>query len=540
MSSNSPISEELDLLAELEHRSLQDPVLSQEWQAAAQDFPVAVDHEGVRARFLEWFLLERPSQKLGVAPILAWTPDSIPEESGWHRLLDSFMGIFHVAERVRNETQELLQLDDLWSGRSILVNPDDLETQPKADQDLLVIGRFICTASEIHVPLPGVRFISAAGLAKAVGADLALARHDNSRASLSQLECEKIFPEAPSGGHLGEEIRAQFDRLVHQLNDALQGSVWNLKKLQQHLNSVGLSETLNLLAFETELDLEVLRRLVPEYVQRVLASQQQGDPEPTNAAADEHSPSPEPAEVAAALQDFDQIRSSGQSLDASFAKLESALGLQPGASSVEELVATPEPQERVGPKDELGLEAWFKAYLWEANLDQLPTPLSSFLAHLQKRNMAQIDAIDIRQDQILGFLLESESIAELEQRFAGLKGFLSWAQTEQNADLDNLLEAWPNTLRSRMIAILQFNLAAQNSGSAWQQSSRLLRLQPLEVATENKQESAPVEGIDSDLQTFLQPDDLILGTWHRGRFQAGAVLPKEALPPSIKQTAEPE
>jgi hypothetical protein len=535
MPSKSPISEELDLLRELEQRSLLDPLLSQEWMAAARDFPVPVENDQALARFREWFLLERPSQSLGVAPISAWTPDSIDEESGWHRLLDSFMGIFHVANQLRTDAREVLQLTDLWSGRSILVTAESLGELPQEDRDLLAIGRFVCTADELHVPLPGLRFISAPGLADAVETDLALARHQNLRAHLSQLECEKLLPAEPNPGPATE---SELQALEAKLEHALAASSWDLAQVQDGLNDGGLDQVLNRLAFETKLDLEPLRRLLPEYVRVLLECQSTTAPTmQTNGSQSQGTGTV--LEASEALEQFDQVRQSGQSLEDSFAQLESALGLQPGISSEPEMVEMTEP-EKVGPHTELGLQGWLKSYLWEADLDELPTGLQALVKSFQRRQLGQIDAQEIRIDQVVAFLMESESGQELDRRFKDSRGFLHWSQHEQGADLSGLLEEWQTSIRPRLHAILEFNLSNQAQGFQWDQNVRLLSKMPLKVATDSKQESAPVDGIDDRLQSLLLPGDLILGSWRRGRYQAGAVLPLEALPPQTKAAADPE
>ena len=103
----------------------------------------------------------------------------------------------------------------------------------------------------------------APGLLPALERDLAAARVKQSRARLSQLELEKLCNWVPASAEPNEEGLEELETSLHALLAA--DPNWNLDRLTQSVAEKGLGETLNLLAFETELDLEPLRRLLPEY-----------------------------------------------------------------------------------------------------------------------------------------------------------------------------------------------------------------------------------------------------------------------------------
>ncbi|MAW61646.1 MAG: hypothetical protein CMJ94_12555, partial [Planctomycetes bacterium] len=181
MQRSATIADILSLLDELEGKVHQDSRLEAEWEAALSEQPTAAVRSDEAARFREWFLLERDSEHLGAPPVQAFAPQEIEDDSSWARLLDNFLGIFRLEGTRRVEGREVLDVADLWSGRTAHLPLDILSGASIDSEDLLLVGRLVLADDEIHLPLPGLRLAHAPGLARAVEADLALARHHQPR-----------------------------------------------------------------------------------------------------------------------------------------------------------------------------------------------------------------------------------------------------------------------------------------------------------------------------------------------------------------------
>ena len=149
----------LALLQEMQERVLAHPGLHEEWGAAWKDFHGGRPDPAAANRFAEWFLLERDSQALGSPPVVAWAPGGVKEDANWTRLLDSLLGIFRA---VPGPEGEPLQLEDLWSGRTIAVI--GLERREVSDSSILAVGRFVQADEFHHRPLPGLLLLSVEGL----------------------------------------------------------------------------------------------------------------------------------------------------------------------------------------------------------------------------------------------------------------------------------------------------------------------------------------------------------------------------------------
>ena len=261
---SSLIADILELMTELEARVHTDPKLEAEWIGELERDPAALGQAQAQSRFREWFLLERDSETLGTSPLLAWSPSEIVADSAWARLLDNFLGIFKIAGTRRSEGREFLDVLDLWSGRLAHLPANVLAGGDGKDGDVLFVGRLVLADDEVHLPLPGMRLAHAPGLVEAVESDLALARHHQPRARLSQRECDALFAAIPSGDGAELESTESLSELLAELDAVLQDAPgWDWDRIQDSLNQHGLTGTLDRLAFETVADLESLRRILP-------------------------------------------------------------------------------------------------------------------------------------------------------------------------------------------------------------------------------------------------------------------------------------
>jgi hypothetical protein len=538
MLSSSLIADILELMTELEVRVHADPKLEAEWIGELERDPAALGQTQALSRFREWFLLERDSEALGTSPLLAWSPAELVADSAWVRLLDNFLGIFKIAGTRRSEGREFLDVLDLWSGRIAHLPVDVLAGGPGEDGDMLFVGRLVLADDEVHLPLPGMRLAHAPGLVKAVESDLALARHHQPRARLSQRECDALFTAIPSGESAELESTESIAELLAQLDEVLQDAPgWDWERIQASLDQHGPTGTLDRLAFETVADLESLRRILP-----ALASQTPAETKQASKEADDLE-SAKASEAAQALDVYDLARDQGLSVEQAFRKLEEALGLEPGTS--EELLPD---QLRdnlpVGPEQVAGLDAWIETYLWEQRAEPsgAPSPeieatLRAFAKQAQAAAGKTIDAQELSPVQVLPYLMAATSTEEFLARRSGLLGFLVWATQEQGAALGSALNDWACEEDQRLPAMVEANRVMRDAGADWRNRQLLHEVSPPSVQAEGG-DSAPVTGLPNEVEACLRVGDLVLGVWRMGRFQAAALVPKEAIPTQVEQGGE--
>ena len=531
MSSISAIQEILQLLEDLENRAIADPRLKQEWEQARNQFPHAQWQAEDHWRFREWFLLERQSEALGSQPILAWSPDALGEKDLWSRLMDSLMGVFVNNGSTRFDDGTMaLELSELWTGRVVPLLPGQETDFEKAPEDSIFLGRLVQLDHGFYAPLPGFRMACAPGLLPALERDLAAARATQSRARLSQLELEKLCNWVPASASAEPSAMPDLQGDLVQLLAA--DPNWDLEKLQQSLAENGLGETLNLLAFETELDLEPLRRILPEY-DHALRNQAESDPTPTlqlpRGRSGEEQALPSADAIHDALSQFDLDRSKGQSLEQSFQELEKALGLPEGISAEPELGAETE-DDPVGFIPKAGIRTWLDAYAWESlNVQQAPAQLTALADFLEGQKMGSLDAEDLTAAAVLPFLLAAGQPQAIQRRHQEIRGFLDWAEHEQSADLGPLATETAHQYMERICAVLELNAELAQNGT-WKHRARVAGINPIQVPTDEANVLADVDGLPSQAAKQLEVGDLLLGNWKSGRFVAMGVIPKEAAP----------
>lgn len=533
----SLIADILELMTELEARVLADPQLKAEWMGELERDPAALGQAQALSRFREWFLLERDSEVLGTSPLLAFSPTEVVADSAWARLLDNFLGIFKIAGTRRSEGREFLDVLDLWSGRMAHLPADVLAGGDGEEADLLFVGRLVLADDEVHLPLAGMRLAHAPGLVNAVESDLALARHHQPRARLSQRECDALFAAIP---HAQDDELASHESLAEllaELEVVLEDAPgWDVARIQDSLNTDGLKGTLDRLAFETVADLESLRRLLPALVKQAAV-----DTESPSSQPDE-STSIEASEAEQALDVYDLARAQGLSVEAAFRKLEEALGLEHGTSE-EVLPDQLRDNLPVGPEQAAGLDAWIETYLWEQHAAPggAPRPatervLRAFADQAQNAAGKPIDAQDLAPTHVLPYLMAADNEADFLARRAGLVGFLTWATHEQDAALATALDDWANDEDQRLPAIVAANRLLREAGADWRSRQVIHELDPPSVLAEGG-ESVPILGLPNEVSPHLRTGDLVLGTWRSGSFHVAALVPRETIPQLPRETS---
>ncbi|MFQ5747854.1 MAG: hypothetical protein ACE5H3_00165 [Planctomycetota bacterium] len=506
------------LLRDLELRARSDPRVSREWEQAEERFPsFRRKDSGWVARFREWFLLERTSEILGLPPAAAWAPDFVEPESAWERLLESFLGIFQVS---RDPDSDSFLLEDLWSRRMIPVRPEGLESL--AVPGALGFGRFHPGEQGDFLPMPGFEIHLIPELGGALRRDLARLRAENPRRRLSQLELEQLL--APFlEGVAGKELQGIEARLGRLLRDA---PGLSLQGLRHRIREEGAAGVLDLMAFQTRLDLEPFRILFPAWERELahVASR-------TADAGEETPPRNPRIPVAEALQKFDQGRRAGRSLDGLFAALEEDLGLEVGASNRPESRSPEEPAAGSAPP----FETWVLTYSWErqAKGSPLSPAEKTALETLDRFLTGQKGRMEIRTlspGMVLAFFLSARNPAELDGFRQNLADFLGWVVREQEAPLEDLLAdlAGPYGEHLRQVVCCNQELAA--TAPPPKGKARVCSSQPLQVLDEEEQ-ACPAGGIPPVFGALPRPEDLLLGSWQGGRFRVSRLIPAEVLRP---------
>jgi hypothetical protein len=316
-------TEILELLNELEQRVLADPALAADYKHRQAAFPAPAGDQHSALRFREWFLLEHSPSTLGAPPILAWSPAASDDGSAWEALLGARFGILRPVEGAIDPVFE-----ELWTGRRA-----ELVTAPNADDcELLMVGWFAPLGEEIELPLPGARALAVPGLEQALVRDLAQARIENPRGRLSHLACEQMLlaiahANAPKGypKDLVESVDLEAELAALLAN----AEGWGVDRALDILAIDGDAGLLEQIAFESEVDLEALRRLLLEYRESLLDETDQPE------APAEHAVDLAPEAIAAALDAFDAA-ATGNSVSDRFSALETSRSSKrwpPGPSS---------------------------------------------------------------------------------------------------------------------------------------------------------------------------------------------------------------
>lgn len=538
--------EALELFQELAKRIYDHPHLSKEWQEASAEFPLSTKRTsvGARHRLLEWFLLERTSQALGVPPVAAWAPQSVEYGSGWGRLLDTLLGIFRRGPQVQEGP---LTLEDMWSGRSILV-----DAWGEADwihSDTLVVGRFLELSPGRYLPFAGVFTVKTPGLIEAVSRDLDRIRKADSRKRISQLECEYLFasldPHSKPDSGSEENPHQRLQTLEAEIRNLLKGSgTWSLERLRTELQSTPVQDILNQLAFETQVDLEAMRRSLPDYLQALLASQSPGSlpttPSSSNvyhSTMEEDGTKHNAIDVEAALNRFDTGRAAGKPLNILFEKLEKELGLEAGASETPEYADQETSQEVMGPDQLPSFALMLETFVWERSASQQPLEerehqvIRSFVNFLDQQHPKGLDVRQLSAELVTAFFLKSDSQTQLAQFRHGLAAFLAWLEHEQEAPLNAFADRLLGDLGQRLEQIVVLNAQLARESRVADAVAQTIAIDPVRVPAENNEQALVVD-IPEEHLSLIRPGDRLLGHWRNGQFALAGLLPSEALPES--------
>lgn len=526
----------LELLRELDAQCVADPQLAAEKETAQETFfgkgTASLDPHA-ELRFREWFLLERSSEKLGTPPAVFFAPDAPEPDTLWFRLLDSFLGIF---KGIGNDENGAPLLEDLWSGRQIRL----AGTPMHLDESGVLVGRVAHGGGEQHVPLPGATFLVAPGLADALARDLSRTRATQPRARLSQLECEDLLvpyrPQPIDGQPASSRWMEDLELLL------LKHDGWDLDRILELVEELGVQDALSSIAFNSEIDLEDLRRIFQEMTSEARLQAEQGESASPgglkkNAPEDDQV---DPKDIDQALAAFDAAAAKGADLNSRFLELEKELGLEPGISDPFDDIAhrEPTPEERVGLAQPPGIPLSLATFLWEQEQADAHPPretlqeLSEFLEFLQELQQGTFEPERVLQHQLLAYLCRTSDLESLDQRIAHLGTFLDWLIHEQDAPLD-----WSEESRLLVRQVVAFNADLEATEAPADAMALIDNLAPLTVAAEDG-ESCKVLGWPDNREVPVQKGDALHGHWSAGRFQVRAWFPQALMPKQAATSAE--
>ena len=304
-----------------------------------------VDRAMATRRHIEWFLLERPSEKLGGVPVEAlqaeWLARAEPAEAdiGFEPFLQSIAGVFEITS---TEPDNGLWLRDLFGHGEYPV--DERDAARRLEMGDLLIGRLFPIGGGLFTLSPAVSCFRNRSLVGAVRADLERMRGARRGVlRIQQSDLERLFFSAAPIGQQAHDVPT-IDLNVERVNAraALRQAGLDSATTEDLLELVAqaardgrgfLTDVLSELAFETDVDLDSARRVLSE----LWALECHGgahDPEhpapSTNGAvSDAHDDDSVPVEkVHDAIEAFDAGRESGADLTELCDQLADDLGVE--------------------------------------------------------------------------------------------------------------------------------------------------------------------------------------------------------------------
>jgi hypothetical protein len=472
------------------------------------------EDERLRAtrRHLEWFVLERPCEVLGGAPVEAlraeWMERADPvQRECYDALLGSRAGLFEVLEITPGEG---FLLNDLGGGGRLAVPYSGAEIE-LAPGDLAVGRVFPLPGGSTHLSY-AAGFYRDPALLAAVRSDMERSRAEvRGMVHVGQLDLEQMFHSAH--GTLRPEDLALQELVTAGLSAAQAQALLTELDPRASREEFGalVSELLDSVAFDTDADLDVVRRTL-------LALHATTSDEPAPAAAARATESPQrsgPTEgapdVATALAEFERRRAQGGDLDQLFDELEHDLGLEavPGEDDPGE---APDFPGVVG--------AMVEEFLWEtgrtdpATAERLAAPLRLFGTYGAPLGVFE----DLSGRELLDFAarwcLEEGALdgaPAARELLAALEAFSAWCAAGHGLDLREGYETSLTDLgRSlpRMAALRSH--AFREPAGAGERDLYVLRRDESGRASVRDRRGEPVElDLGTALEAGLEDGDLV-------------------------------
>jgi hypothetical protein len=524
------------------------PEVASEFLASRTEFfgqvaPLADGDEARRAarRHSEWFLLERPSNALGGAPI-EWAlhtrselGDAELSDEALQALISSRCGVFEVTTVTPGEGA---WVRDLGAGGEYPLHEPaaSLELAPKD----VIVGRLFAVGASLYGVSPAAGVFRNTKLLDALVRDVETLRAGRRGVlRLSQLELENMFwggPASSAPKHGDPVVRAReflvgagvSDEFASSLLEQLRSTPYEAARLVHGVRD-GLAQVLERLAFETNVDLAQARVLLLEAWPALAAPtvpRKRSDPAPARRG-----------DVRSAIDAFDRGRDAGRDLEELFRELERDLELEPEEIDPDAIDGAPAP-------DFPGVvNAMVEEFLWEverehgANEARQLAPISKFAqfgAHIGVfENMGAHDLLLFAAV----WLPERGGLRDADQASAvlsALKRFCAWSQESQDVALLDAYSGHVEPLEPALPRLIEANALRDEATSDPSRGVlyEFLRRDGTRATLRDRQGDEHQLELDSKLAGKLEPGD-----WLRASVEGDVARVHCCYPPQMAQLA---
>lgn len=496
--------------------------VQEEFERSRKEFFVDVSSSRTplaELRHLEWFLLERPSPELGGIPVQVWQAElgSLPvaRELG-ASLLQSIPGAFEVTSILEGEG---LWLRDLFTlGEHPL---SEIEATQAMEAGDLLVGRLFPAGAGTFLPSPAVAVFRNPVLVAAVRRDLeAMRAARRGVLRIQQLELERLFHGRSSWPLAGEETADVFARARDALQEhglgpeIVEEIVARILDTPMPARGRVITETLDTLAFETQVDLESTRLLLVELAGEAERVDQETE---TNAAA---------ASVVEALEAFDRGRAEGKDLQQLFRELERDLGVE----GEEEHDSEEDPG---GPELQGVIGAVIEEFLWEMERERGPEQARSWgVLRVLGEYASDIGVFEeLGPARLLDFsarwVLDESGLGDskaVESLLESLEAFCRWCEERQELPLWSQFGATLAGLRDSLPRHVQLRRVTTASGRG---AYRVQRVgEDAILVSDEKGNEKPV-AITREQASHLRAGDLVRVFRGEGGTRLGESYPPE-------------
>jgi hypothetical protein len=503
-----------------------DPRVQEEFEPSRKEF--FVDAAALRAplaelRHLEWFLLERPSPALGAIPAQAWRTElhallpAVGVELG-ASLLQSIPGAFEVTSLLPSEG---LWLRDLFTQGEHPVR--EIRATPALEVGDLFVGRIFPVGAGTFLTSPAVAVFRNPALVAAVRRDLEamrVARRGVLR--VQQLELEHLFHGSAYPSRVADEDTDVLVRARRELREQGLGPEIVEEILERIQNAEGsargrvITETLDTLAFETQVDLDRARLLLIE----LQDSASRIDPKSKASAR--------ASSAVAALEAFDRGRAEGKDLDQLFHDLERDLGVDgegDAGDAPEEDPPVPDFQGVIG--------ALVEEFLWEMERERgLEQARSWGVLRALGEYARDIGVLEeLGPTRLLDFsarwLLDESGLEEpvaVESLLESLEAFCRWCEEQHDLPLWRQFGATLVSLRASIPRHLLLRRATAVAGGG---AYRVDRVGEEVLLVRDEKGSERSVAITREQATHLRAGDFVRLSQGKGRPKLGVTYPPE-------------
>lgn len=452
--------------------------------------------EMAERRHAEWFLLERPSDGLETTPLIALDDGAVESdeattfldadmdsdaedlEGGRDALAGSFASVFEITGVRAGEGVWVRDL--AGAGEYPLEEADASRALEPGD---LLVGRVFPVGDSLYRISHASGFFRDPHLLEAVRVDLDRARAER-RGVLrtSQRELERMFfgssgssaRTAPQddAAQRAAAIRAARESLGQvgldpsEVDDVLADLASEPYDPESLLPGAGdrLGAILSQLAFETDADLEALRRVLAA-AWPALSAPAEPPPSSTGIPSKRHSTaSAEPAAVRRALAQFDARRAQGMDLEASFRQLEQELDLD----SDDDAAASEADPDSAADSDESSgaLHAMIIEFLWDVERERGPAAARELaaIANFAQHAPPQVVFEDLGLRELLLYAClalpeRAPNAAEARRWWRALVDFCEWTERCHDVPLARALEPLKSELETALERVATINEA---------------------------------------------------------------------------------